>query len=195
MTAAPGEAAPPPPGRLPLPVRNRIAELVLAALYDHDARDALAELAAGPEGDDAAARARRAHAAIAGRPLDPVPAPLRVALAQAAVLFDAGLYFEVHEILEPHWSGAAGPERQTLQGLIQVAVGLQHLRNGNLAGACSLLHDGAAKILASQRAGTAPHAFARAIAAVLDDVIALPDTAAARFDWARVPRFPRASAT
>ena len=54
-----------------------------------------------------------------------------MALGQAALLFDGRLYFEVHELLEPYWLRAAGRERETLQGLIQVAVGFHHLSNGN----------------------------------------------------------------
>jgi len=41
----------------------------------------------------------------------------------AARLYEAALYFEVHEWLEPHWVTACGPTRETLQGLIQTAVG------------------------------------------------------------------------
>src|SRR5439155_1354769 len=84
-------------------------------------------------------RAECATRAMARLPLGSVEPSLAEALAQAAVLFDAGLAFEVHELLEPYWTCAHGDEREALQGLIQVAVGYQHLANGNLAGARSLL--------------------------------------------------------
>src|SRR5262249_12966467 len=60
------------------------------------------------------------------------------ALDAAAALFDAHLYFEVHELLEPFWRDAGGGEREALQGLIQIAVGYQHLANGRRAGAGAL---------------------------------------------------------
>ena len=73
-------------------------------------------------------------------------------LARAACLADAGLYFEVHELLEPVWMGAEGPERIALQGLIQVAVGLHHAQNGNRDGTLSLLEEGLSKLAAVRAA-------------------------------------------
>jgi len=70
-------------------------------------------------------------------------------LARAAVLADAGLYFEVHELLEPAWMRAAGAERLALQGLIQIAVALHHAAHDNREGAVSLLTEGLAKLEAS----------------------------------------------
>lgn len=67
-------------------------------------------------------------------------------LCAAAALFNAELFFEVHEILEPPWGRAEGPLKPFLQGLIQVAVGLHHRSTGNLRGAVSLLADGNAKL-------------------------------------------------
>jgi len=179
---------------LPLPLRNRLAELVLDAFHDHAARRELETLGADasgePHAEELAERAERARRLFAGRPLDPVDALLEMALGQAALLFDGRLYFEVHELLEPYWLRAAGHERETLQGLIQVAVGFHHLGNGNLAGARALLHDGAAKLLGRQIAGIAVDAFARAVVSTLDDVIRLGMEAPARFPWTSVPRFP-----
>jgi uncharacterized protein len=70
-------------------------------------------------------------------------------LGRAAVLADVGLYFEVHELLEPTWMRAEGAERLALQGLIQVAVALHHAEHGNREGAVSLLTEGLAKLEAS----------------------------------------------
>ena len=52
-------------------------------------------------------------------------------------LFQAGAWFEAHEILERLWRGLErGSEAHRLtQGLIQLAVGLEHLRRGNPRGA------------------------------------------------------------
>ena len=183
---------------LPLPLRNRLAELVLEAFHNHAARRELEMLAADGSGEPDAAelaeRAERARRLFAGRPLDPADAPLEVALGQAALLFDGRLYFEVHELLEPYWLVAAGRERETLQGLIQVAVGFHHLSNGNVGGARALLHDGAAKLLAREIGGIAVDAFARAVVSTLDDVIRLGADAPARFPWFSVPGFPSGSA-
>jgi len=67
-------------------------------------------------------------------------------LCAAAALFDARLFFEVHELLEPPWKDAEGPFRTFLQGLIQVAVGFHHHAAGNLRGAIGLLVEGSAKL-------------------------------------------------
>jgi predicted metal-dependent hydrolase len=54
-------------------------------------------------------------------------------------LFDAGAYFECHDVWEEVWQGLRTPSRDFLQGLIQAAVAFHHLGNGNLAGAGSVL--------------------------------------------------------
>src|SRR5207249_698488 len=102
---------------------------------------------------------RALHDLIAGSRVDRIRARPR---ARAAVLFDAGLAFEVHELLEPYWVRAHGDEREALQGLIQIAVGYQHLANGNLAGARALLDDGTTRTRGRSVAGIDCDAFARA---------------------------------
>lgn len=210
---------------LPLLLRDRLADLVLDAFHDGDARRGLEALAAvcadpralgatappaafpaelferGPEGwriksdyrEHAAPfgeRASRAARALADRPLAPGDPPFETVLDQAAALFAAGLYFEVHEILEPRWMRAEGAKREALQGLIQVAVGYQHLANGNLGGARALLHDGAAKLQGQRLAGRDLDAFARGVAVHARELAAGDEETARRFDWRRVPPFP-----
>jgi uncharacterized protein len=103
------------------------------------------------------------------------------ALRAAGALFDAGLGFEVHELLETHWARAAGGEREALQGLIQIAVGYQHLANGNLKGARALLEEGSARLNARRLANLDLAPFARAVAA-----------AVSRLEpRSRIPPFPR----
>jgi hypothetical protein len=59
-------------------------------------------------------------------------------LTQAATLLRLGLYFEAHEILEPHWLAAEGREREGLKGLIQ-AIGVDvHREAGHAAAAQKL---------------------------------------------------------
>lgn len=158
---------------LPLRLRNRLAETILAALRDAGARRDLATLAtdgarewlgSGEDrwADPLAARARVACAALADRPLLGPDADLCQTLAAAAALFDAGLYFEVHEVLEPRWIAAGGEEREALQGLIQVAVAWQHLANGNPAGARSLLLEGGARLHGRRLLSTDLEPFAHA---------------------------------
>jgi uncharacterized protein len=67
---------------------------------------------------------QRALAAIRDRRLDH---PFH----QALVLWDEGLFFEVHEILEPLWYRAPpGPTKNALQGLIRAAGAYIHLAVG-----------------------------------------------------------------
>jgi predicted metal-dependent hydrolase len=49
--------------------------------------------------------------------------------------FNSGRYFDAHEVWEDLWRGSGGPLRLYYQGLIQAAVGLHHLGQGNLNGA------------------------------------------------------------
>lgn len=141
---------------LPLVVRNRLAAAILQALGDAEARQRLRALADAPgawlQAPEAhlasrvAARARQASEALSRQRLMAPERNLGEALEAAATLFEAGLPFEVHEVLEPHWASAAGDEREALQGLIQLAVGYQHLANGNRAGARSLLLEAAHRL-------------------------------------------------
>ncbi|HEX9781099.1 MAG TPA: HAD-IA family hydrolase [bacterium] len=52
--------------------------------------------------------------------------------------FNAGDYFESHEIWEALWHEVAGPERRFLQGLIQLAAAYHHRGRGNRRGALEL---------------------------------------------------------
>ena len=216
---------------LPLPLRNRLAELILDALHDADARAGLRALVAvgadpGALGDaapperfpldfferaaeglvprrafavharDLAERAEAAWRAVGARPLDPATPSLAETLEAAGALFDAGLYFEVHELLEPCWFRALGREREALQGLIQIAVGFQHLVNGNRRGALALLHDGAAKAAAGALDELPLAEFATGARRCGAMLAALADSGAgAAFDRALIPAFPRARAT
>jgi len=135
-------------------------------------------------------RAERARRLLHLRPFDAEDPPLEVAMVAAALLFHAHLYFEVHELLEPYWLRAEGGDREGLQGLIQVAVGFQHLANGNVSGARALLHEGCARVLERTLQGVSLDPFGRALERCLDRVLALGDDAPRLFDWNDVPRFP-----
>lgn len=181
----------------PLRPRNRLAELICSAVSDAHARRELETLAASSspppewcEGGEArwaallVARARRAVEALTGHSPAARAPSLAESLEVAAALFDAGLYFEAHEILEPHWRHASGAARQAVQGLIQVSVGYQHLANGNLAGAHALLAEGVARL----SSGRIEHLDAAAFGAAVEALVRhLPERRLA------VPPFPRLS--
>jgi hypothetical protein len=98
----------------------------------------------------------------------PPPGTLAGILTRAARLGDAGLHFEVHELLEPAWLRAEGAERIALQGMIQVAVALHHDAHGNRAGALSLLAEGLDKLAAAGAAlPVDAHAWRRDLDAIL----------------------------
>ena len=68
-------------------------------------------------------------------------------LGEAALCFNAGLFFEAHEHLEHVWvSLPRGPLRQILQGIIQVSVGFHHAEWGRYGGAVNQLTKGLAKL-------------------------------------------------
>ncbi len=182
LAAVCADAASIAPDRLPERFPRELVE-------QHGGRLKLKE-AWAPHAVELGERSGRAWRALGPHPLDPPDAPLPVALEAARRLFDARLYFEVHEQLEPYWMRAQGAEREALQGLIQIAVGLQHLANGNVQGARALLHDGVAKVLDRRLAGIDLDAFGRSITGCLDQVLALGPDAAARFDWHLVPALP-----
>ena len=211
---------------LPLPLRNRLSELIVDSFQDPDARRALEMLAAlvadsralggvvvVPErfpldwfesrsgerrikgawkehAGELGERAARAWRAVKGRPFDPPDAPLPAVLEAAALLFDARLYFEVHELLEPCWLRAAGAERQALQGLIQIAVGFQHLANRNVAGARALLAEGCERIRGRELEERDLDVLERGTRECLIWLREHDDLETQPFDWRSVPPFP-----
>jgi predicted metal-dependent hydrolase len=60
--------------------------------------------------------------------------------------FNAGRYFEAHEVWEDLWRQTQGPLRLFYQGLIQAAVGLHHLNQGNWNGAQGQLRKSLSKL-------------------------------------------------
>jgi uncharacterized protein len=61
-------------------------------------------------------------------------------------MFNAGEYFEQHEVLEELWRAEPGPIRELYQGILQVGVGCYHLQRGNYHGAVTLLDRGLARL-------------------------------------------------
>jgi uncharacterized protein len=59
-------------------------------------------------------------------------------------------FFECHETLEGLWRIYEGPQRECIQGIIQIAVGYYHHLRGNQVGALKLLRCGRDRILKFQ---------------------------------------------
>lgn len=74
------------------------------------------------------------------------PGEARILFQQGIDLFNAGEFFECHEVLEEVWTDSRQPDRWFLQSLIHFAVGLYHHRNGNRNGASRQLRKGLRKI-------------------------------------------------
>jgi uncharacterized protein len=60
--------------------------------------------------------------------------------------FNAGQFFEAHEVWEQLWLRAPATEKAFLQGIIQIAAAFHHYGLGNLPGAKSLATAGVEKI-------------------------------------------------
>ena len=65
---------------------------------------------------------------------------------EGAILFNARRYFECHEVWEALWREITGPERELLQGLIQLAVAYYHATRGNRLGANYLYRRGRTRV-------------------------------------------------
>jgi len=65
---------------------------------------------------------------------------------QGVTLFNAGQFFECHEVWESLWKRASGADRLFYQGLIQAAVAILHAERGNLRGAASTYAKARAKL-------------------------------------------------
>ncbi len=85
---------------------------------------------------------------------------------EARRLWAEGRYWEVHEVLEPHWLRATGPERELLQGLIQLAAALHKARTSR-RGAERLLHKALGHL--ERVPGLDAEAFAAGVRAALAD--------------------------
>ena len=67
-------------------------------------------------------------------------------LAEAIALFNRGEWYACHDRLEDLWHQCQGPERQALQGLLQIAVAQLHLQRDNRRGATVLLGEGLGRL-------------------------------------------------
>lgn len=94
---------------------------------------------------------RRLDRALRTLARHPAPPGRRGIVRRGAALFNAGLFFECHEYLEPAWRRASGADRSFYHGIILVAAAFYHHEKGNLHGARIKLTEG---MKALQRAPT-----------------------------------------
>ena len=67
-------------------------------------------------------------------------------LEKAVDLFNTANWYPAHDLFEEIWHETHGPERQTLQGILQIAVAQIHLENGNRNGALILYGQGLGRL-------------------------------------------------
>jgi predicted metal-dependent hydrolase len=65
---------------------------------------------------------------------------------QGVEQFNSGQFYACHDTLEALWIEASEPDKTFYQGILQIAVALYHLGNGNLRGAAILLGEGSNRL-------------------------------------------------
>jgi uncharacterized protein len=68
------------------------------------------------------------------------------AFAEAIALFNSGDYYACHDTLEAIWNDSWQCDRAFYQGILQIAVGLYHLKSQNWHGAAILLGEGTSRL-------------------------------------------------
>jgi Domain of unknown function (DUF309) len=63
----------------------------------------------------------------------------KIVLKDYVTLFNAGRYFEAHEIMEAVWIRRGRPAQDSARALVQLAAALEQLRRKNLNGAARIL--------------------------------------------------------
>jgi predicted metal-dependent hydrolase len=66
----------------------------------------------------------------------------------AVAQFNDGDYYTCHDTLEAIWNDSWQSDRAFYQGILQIAVGLYHLKNHNWHGAAILLGEGTTRLAA-----------------------------------------------
>lgn len=72
--------------------------------------------------------------------------PRELEFLQGVAQFNEREFFECHETLEHLWTHDRSPERELIQGIIQIAVGYYHHLRQNNVGALKLLRRGLERI-------------------------------------------------
>src|SRR5579863_3495230 len=93
---------------------------------------------------------------------------------EGIVLFNAGRFFDCHEVWEEVWNRASGAEKLFYQGMIQAAVAILHAERGNPRGARSTWNKARAKLdpLAAEYMGIALGELCGAVDTFVTDALA-----------------------
>ena len=67
-------------------------------------------------------------------------------MGEAIALFNRGEWYACHDLIEDLWHQCQGPDRQALQGLLQIAVAQLHLERKNFRGATVLMGEGLGRL-------------------------------------------------
>jgi uncharacterized protein len=120
---------------------------------------------------------------------DPCAEPLPAGVREGVELFNAGDFYEAHEVIEHEWHAERQPVRLLYQGILQIGVGLHHARTGNHRGAVLLLGDGIAKVGRFLPECQGVHTAKLAVEAqrCLDQVLELGPERLTEFDWTLAP--------
>ena len=112
--------------QVPLGLRNTLYKLFIAAheARQGDAFDSLSEAASSDqERDYIRDRTQKFRSVLVKlRRSPPLDDPFLNGIREASLLFNEGLSFDAHEILEDPWKEAVGDKKILLQGLIQAAA-------------------------------------------------------------------------
>lgn len=103
--------------------------------------------------------------------------------------FNRQYFFEAHDVWEELWMETSGNNRLFYQGLIQTAVGLYHLSNGNYRGCCSQFGKALQKLdhYVPVFHGVATGRLVAGIAECLKDAERLRDGVEGAFDEQKIP--------
>lgn len=107
-----------------------------------------------------------------------LPADARYLFRAGAALFNACLFHECHDALEPLWTAAAGDLKQQLQGLILLAGGYHLMQQHQRRGMAALWEDAAAALEGGDGCASTPWgvlAFGEALAATRSRLAWLAD--------------------
>ena len=116
--------------------------------------------------------------------------PLSPEIIAGLEQFNRGEYFEQHETLELVWRAEYGRLRELYKGIIQVGVGLHHLRRHNYPGAVHLLERGLGHLppYTPTCQGIDVERLISEGQRCLDAVLALSPDKVAQFDWSLAPQ-------
>lgn len=121
-----------------------------------------------------------------------LPAGLRVGVH----LYNAGEYFECHEVLETIWRDEPRVVRELYQGILQVGVGFYHLSRGNHRGSVNLLGYGLARLerCPARACGLDVASFLLAVRRARERLVELGPGRLEEFDQSLIPQLQWLSA-